>query len=242
MGQHEKTVGGSGTGLGADFASWLQQGLNSGHYGPGFAAGYGAPAATMNGMSGILNDLFSGGGGKLGGALGQMLQTQQTNDIGALRSRFGVGGGTAFGTPAAYAESMYRAQAAPQAASQIGQLQLSALLPLLGITSGMAGRDIPQAENVFQPSPWMQAASIGAPLLGGILGGPAGAGIGSWLGGMFGGGGGGGGSMGGMGDINWGSGMLSSINPFGGGFIDPKLAGGGNMPWATPRPGAFKFY
>src|SRR4029079_16702374 len=101
--------------------------------------------------------------------LGKLLQTQQTNDIGALRSRFGVGGGTAFGTPAAYGESQYRSQVAPQIATQVGNLQLGALGPLLSLMGGIAGRDIPQAESVLQPSGFMQAASIGAPVLGGIL-------------------------------------------------------------------------
>jgi len=220
MGMKEKQVGGSGTGFGHDFASWLQQGLNSGHFGPGFAAGYGAPASTM-GISGILNDVLSGGAGTLGGSLGKLLQTQQTNDIGALRSRFGVGGGTAFGTPAAYAESQYRAQAAPQIATQVGNLQLSALGPLLSLMSGIAGKDIPQAESVLAPSPFAQIASIAAPVAGGILGGPLGASIGAGLGGLFSGGGASANmipGMNGAGGFNFdphltGS-MLGSINPF----------------------------
>lgn len=211
---NQKQVGGSGTGLGHDFAGWLQQGLNTGYFGAGSPAGVGAAAHTQ-GISGVLNDILSGGAGKLGGSLGQLLQTQQTNDIGALRSRFGVGGGTAFGTPAAYAESQYRSQAAPQIATQVGGLQMGALGQLLPLLGGMAGRDIPQAENYFQPSGLSQFASIAAPVAGGILGGPLGASIGAGLGGFFsnhfGGGGGTDGGYGanGMNGINWNSGMFN---------------------------------
>lgn len=187
MGAKSRTVGGgAATGLGNDFVNFLQQGLNTGTFGPGFAAGGNAMGSTQ-GIAGFLNDVLSGGAGVLGGSLQKMLQTQQTNDVNSLRARFGSGGGTAFGTPAAYAESSYRSQAAPQIATAIGGLQSNILSQLLPQYGALAARGIPQAENVMQPSPFMQFASVAAPLAGGILGGPLGASIG---GALFGGGGG----------------------------------------------------
>lgn len=214
MGMKEKQVGGSGTGLGHDFASWLQQGLNTGYFGAGSPAGYGSAGTTM-GISGVLNDILSGGAGKLGGSLGQLLQTQQANDIGNLRSRFGVGGGTAFGTPGQYAEAQYRSQVASQIATQVGGLQLQALMPLLGLLGGTANRDIPQAESVLQPSGFSQFASIAAPVAGALLGGPLGASIGSGLGSFFGNHFGGGGGMGSdpLAGFNFNSPMLSGLMP-----------------------------
>lgn len=218
MGMKYKQVGGGpATGLAQDWTNFLEQGLNTGTFGPGFAAGSSAMGATQ-GIGGFLNDILSGGAGKLGGSLQQILQTQQTSDINSLRSRFGAGGGTAFGTPAAYAESTYRAQAAPQITSAIGNLQLQTLLPLLGQIGGLAQRGIPQAEMVGQQSPWAQIAGIAAPVLGGVLGGP----LGAKLGGLFGAGAGAAGAA-----TNF---MPSNIN-FGAEF-NPSIAGG-FMPTST---------
>lgn len=236
-----KTVGGgAATGLGNDFASFLQQGLNTGTFGAGSPAGYGAPAQA-GGIAGFLNDVLSGGAGKLGGSLAKILQTQQTSDVANLRSRFGVGGGTTFGTPGAYAESTYRSQAAPQIATAIGGLQSNVLQQLLSSLNNIGGRGIPQAETVGVQSPWTQAAGLAAPVLGGILGGPAGAGIGSFLGGMF----GGGSSTGSTGaggfnfnmmpsNLNFGS-MFQPQQGFGGGFTNPFGAGGNALAGWTPQ-------
>jgi hypothetical protein len=151
--------------------------------------------------------------------LQQILQTQQTNDVNSLRSRFGAGGGTAFGTPAAYAESQYRAQAAPQITSAIGNLQLQALSPLLAQMGALTQRGTPQAENVFQPSALMQGLGIAAPIAGTLLGGP----IGGMLGGLFGGAASGGGGMGGFSpsNINFGA----EFNPSLSGLLGPALSG-----------------
>jgi hypothetical protein len=166
-----KTVGGSGTGLGGDFASWLQGGLSGGGFG----------GKDSGGIGGLLNNILGGGAGTLGGALSTMLQTQQTNDVNSIRSRYGVGGGTGFGSPAAYGESTYRAQAAPQITSAIGNLQMGALNSILPILAGTAGKDIPQAQVQSQQNPFVQALGIAAPLLGGLASGGA-------FSGMFGGG------------------------------------------------------
>lgn len=180
--------GGPATGLADSFVQILQNGL-TGSFGPnaptstgpsqgggGLFAGFNFPGlsgqgnnqqfnnanpvASTTGVAGTLNDILAGGSGKLGGALGKLIQTQQTNDIAALRSRFGAGGGMSFGTPAAYAESVYRSQAAPQIATQTGALQLQTLLPLLSMITQLSGKGIPQAETFAGPSDFTQFANL----------------------------------------------------------------------------------
>ena len=228
MGTKYKNVGGSGTGLGQDFSQFLLNGLNTGTFGAGTAgAQYGAanPVGQTQGIAGVLNSILSPGAGALGGSLNQLLQLQQQNDVNDIRSRFGVGGGTAFGTPGQYAESTYRAQAAPQIATQIGQLQLGALGQILPYIGQFGMKDIPQAEVAAQENPWLTAAKFGL-------------GVGSTALGFginpFGGGGGGGGG--------WGTGFggqpgitppgamsfsaPNSLNLTGGGYYNPMIAGG----------------
>jgi hypothetical protein len=163
MGMKYKTVGGQAApgSLGGDFASWLQNGL--------MGNGFGNPTQT-GGISGILNDILGGGAGHLGGALQQLLQTQQTNDVNSIRSRYGVGGGTGFGTPAAYGESTYRAQAAPQIATAVGNLQLQALGPILQQIGALSQRQTPQAQTVGQQNPFIQALGAVAPIAGQVIG------------------------------------------------------------------------
>lgn len=179
MTPNTQTVGGGpATGLANEFTQWLSQGLATGIFGgpsPGAAvsganpvAGVQAltqrltggappkiPGSPTTGPSGIVNDILSGGAGKIGGSLQQILAQQQGTDVANLRSRYSMGG-TGTGSPAAFAESLYRSQAAPQAAMQIGQLQLSALLPLLNMIAQLSGRGIPQASTVVGPSDFSQ--------------------------------------------------------------------------------------
>lgn len=155
--------GGSATGLAKDFTDWLDKGLNTGTFGTaaGGMAGDGAMTQTA-GFTGVLNDILSGGGGKLGGSLGELIKMNQERDIGAIRSRFGASGGMSLGTPAAFAESSYRAQAAPQAASAIGQLQLSAMEPILRSLLSLSGIGTPQAQSYVSANPWLSALEAGA--------------------------------------------------------------------------------
>lgn len=185
--KYSEKGGGPAVGLGQDWVQWLSQGLNTGSFGTGNPAGTDAYGRTM-GLSGVLNDILSGGAGNLGGSLGALLQQQQTNDIGALRGRFNVGGGTAYGTPGMNAEVAYRAQAAPQIATQVGQLQMGALMPLLGMLGETASRGITQRQGVMQPSAFGSAMGMLLPAAGTILGGPLGDRLGGWLGGLGGGG------------------------------------------------------
>lgn len=59
----------------------------------------------------------------LGAALQQILSQQQNRDVGDLRARYGMSGGSR-GTPALQAESLYRSQALPQTAAALGQIDL----------------------------------------------------------------------------------------------------------------------
>lgn|SRR5574338_146325 len=188
MGTQVKEVGGGpATGLANDFIKFLQSGLNSGTFG-GATAATGAmnanPFGSTTGIAGVLNDILSGGAGNLGGSLQEMISKQGERDVNSLRARFGASGGTAFGTPAAYAESLLRSETAPKLATAVGGLQLQALQPLLGLMAGLSSKGISQRETIAQPSPLANALSIGAPILGGALAGP----LGGYLGGLFGGG------------------------------------------------------
>lgn len=150
MGLQTKEVGGgAATGLANDWIHGLQALLNGG--GLGTASGPDAVGSTGN-IMGILSDLLSGGAGKPGAAISEMISKQQTRDVNALRSRFGVGGGTAFGTPGQYSESLYRAEAAPQITNAVTGLQLQAIMPLLSAITGLSGRGISQRQVVQQQS------------------------------------------------------------------------------------------
>lgn len=166
--------GGSATGLAKDYTGWLDKALNTGSFG---VAGKGDPVADTKGFTGVLNDILSQGGGKFGGALGELIKMSQDRDVGALRSRFGASGGMSLGTPAAFAESSYRAQAAPQAATAIGSLQLQAMEPILRSLLSLSGMGIPQAQTFASPNPWLSglealggAATGAGSLISGIKG------------------------------------------------------------------------
>lgn len=170
--------GGPATGLGNDFVKWLSQGLNTGTFGTGTPAGTDAVGAT-GGISAYLNDVLSGGAGKLGGAMGEMITKESDRGAAALRARFGVGGGSAFGTPGAYAESLFRSESAPKLATAVGGLQQNALSMLLPLFAKMASKGITQRTITQSENPWMTAGKLG--LQGGALaagfmaGGPPGA-------------------------------------------------------------------
>lgn len=196
MGTKFKEVGGGpATGLANDFISFLQGGLNTGSFGGTSAAQrtQGAnPVGATQGIAGVLNDILSGGAGQLGGSLQQLISRDTDRQADALRARFGLGGGTAFGTPAAFAEGTLRSEQAPNLVNAIGGLQLNAIGQLLPLMAGLAGRGISQRETIAQPSPWASAAAIGAPIigagLGALAGNPmAGTSIGQSVGGAFGG-------------------------------------------------------
>lgn len=164
MAAKTKAVGGGpATGLADNWISALQQLLNHGGLGP--AGSPNAGGSTGDIMS-VLSDILSAGGGKAGNAISDMISKQQTRDVNALRSRFGAGGGVAFGTPAAYSESLYRAEAAPQITNAITGLQLQTIMPLLSAITGLSGKGIAQRQIVQEKSGLAQ----GLGLLTGIAG------------------------------------------------------------------------
>ena len=149
--------GGPAVGLADTWVSGLEQLFNSG--GIGTAGMPNAAGSTADIMS-VLTDILSGGKGNAGSAISQLISQQQTRDVNALRARFSTGGGTAFGTPAMYAESQYRAQAAPAITNAITGLQLQAIIPLLGMINQTANKGISQRQVVQTPSPFAQGLGI----------------------------------------------------------------------------------
>lgn len=170
MGLDTKTVGGGpSTGLANDFVSFLRQGLNTGTFGTGDAR------SSDFGIGSVLNNLFSAGGGAVGGSIADQINKDTERQAAALRARFGASGGTAFGTGAQYAESLLRSETAPKITTAIGNLQLEALSPILQSIFGLSQKGIPQAENITTPSAFSQIAQgigtiapiVAAPFTGG---------------------------------------------------------------------------
>lgn len=173
--------GGPAVGLANDLVSLLQGSL-FGNFGGQPTAGQrfnqANPVGSTGGIANILQNILGEGAGTLGGSLSEMISRESNRNIADLRARFGAGGGAAFGTPAAFAESMFRAEAAPRTALGIGNLQLQALLPLLQLSGGLAGRGITQRQTVSEPSGFSSFLGTLAPILGAVAGGPIGAAIG----------------------------------------------------------------
>lgn len=83
-------------------------------------------------------------------ALQSLIQADIGRQSADIRERFGAGG---IGTPAAVAESLFRAEAAPRATLAIAELRraadmqrLQAILPILSAIQGLSALGIPQAE------------------------------------------------------------------------------------------------
>lgn len=166
--------GGPAVGLANDFVSLLQSILGGnaqvggGGTSPMARVDQSNPMGRTAGIAGVLNDIIAGGAGNFGGSLAKLISQQQTRDVGDLRARFGASGGAAFGTPAASAEALYRASAAPQAATAIGGLQLQTLLPLLQLAAGLSEKGISQRGTIVQPSDFTSILSSLAPAAGAI--------------------------------------------------------------------------
>lgn len=171
--QYREAGGGPATGLANDFINFLQQGLQTGSFG-GVSSTQRLqgtdPVGATGGIAGVLNDILSGGAGNLGGSLGQMISRDVDRQAGAVRSRFGASGGTAFGTPAAYAESLVRSESAPRIATAVGGLQLQALSQILPILAGMSSKGIAQREGYLQPNQTASTIASLAPIVSGGLG------------------------------------------------------------------------
>jgi hypothetical protein len=103
-----------------------------------------------------------------GTALQEIIQRESGRNIADLRSRFGASGGTSLGTPAAVAESLFRAETGPRIAATLGELglrgqQLDAnkVLSLLQIIASLGARGIPQSrtEVLSKQSPFAEFIS-----------------------------------------------------------------------------------
>lgn len=167
--------GGPAVGLAEDFIRLLRGSL-SGNFGGQPTAGQrfdqADPLASTGGIARILQNILGEGAGTLGGSLSEMIRRESERNVGDLRARFGAGGGTSLGTPAAFAESLFRAETAPRTALGVGQLQLSALLPLLQLVGGLSERGIAPRQTVAQPSAFSSFLGTIAPLAATIAGGP----------------------------------------------------------------------
>ena len=183
--RYKEQGGGPATGLADNFVQFLSQGLNTGTFGAGTPAGSDAMGQTQ-GIAGILNDILSGGAGKMGGSMAQLISNDTNDQVNALRARYGAGGGTAYGTGAQYGEGVLRAKQAPQLAQAVGGMQMNAITNLLGIISGISQKGIAQRQGTVSPDPWASALAIGAPVAGSVLGfmagGPPGAAAGASMG------------------------------------------------------------
>jgi hypothetical protein len=89
-----------------------------------------------------------------GEALQTIIQRQSERDVADLRARFGASGGTAFGTPAAVGESLFRAETGPRIAAALGELGLRGqaldaqrVLQLLSIIAQLSSRGVEQART-----------------------------------------------------------------------------------------------
>ncbi len=173
--------GGPATGLANDFVSLLRGSL-FGNFGGQPTAGQrfdaANPVGSTQGIAGFLQNILGEGAGNLGGSLRDLITQQQTRDVGDIRSRFGASGGQAFGTPAAYGEARYRAEAAPQAAVATGGLQMNVIQQLLQQLGVLSGKGISQRQTVAQPSGITSLLGTIAPALGAFAAGPGGAAFG----------------------------------------------------------------
>ena len=154
--------GGPATGLAGDLVKAFRE-LLAGNFGGQPSAGQRFDQAnpvgsTDNAFFGAITDILSPGGGRAGAGLTETINRQSARDIGALRARFGASGGQAFGTPAAFAESLFRDEAAPRAATAVSQAQLSALLPILELMAQLSGRGLSQRATTIEPPSFLTFA------------------------------------------------------------------------------------
>jgi hypothetical protein len=149
-----KQVGNSATGFSNNFMNMLG-GLLGGPGSGGAQTSLSNPVGqTQGNAQNILQGILSPGGGSLGGSLGTMISQQQNRDVAGLNERFSSAGGTSLGSPAAGATAQYKAQAAPAAATAIGNLQLGAISPLLQAGGYLAGRGV--TTPMMQTNPIIQ--------------------------------------------------------------------------------------
>jgi hypothetical protein len=157
--KYKEYGGGPATGLADNFIQFLSQGLNTGSFGAGQAAGGDAMGQTQ-GIAGVLNDILSGGAGNLGGSMAQLIRNDTTDQVNQMRARFGASGGTAYGTGAQYGEGVLRSKQAPALTTAVGNLQMGAIQNLMGIMASLAGKGIAQRQGTMEENPWVTGMKI----------------------------------------------------------------------------------
>lgn len=165
MGYQSKTVGGGpARGLANDFVNFLRPLITSGSFGSGTAGqqfNAANPMGNTAGLFGLLNSIISNP--QADRSVQELIGKDIERGRNDLRARFGAGGGMAFGSPAAFAESLYQAEQAPRTAmamDQMSQARLAALMPLLGMTRDISAMGIPQAQTAIEPKGWMQGINL----------------------------------------------------------------------------------
>lgn len=146
----------------------------------------GDPISQTEGIAGTIQDLLAGPNiAGTGESIQKIIESDIDRGAANLRERFTAsGGGSSVGTPAAVAESLFRAESAPRAGVALAQLDiqrrdsiLKALAPLLGLGGTFTGMGTPQAGSyAFQtPSTASQLADL-AKGVGSVAGGVSGGG------------------------------------------------------------------
>ena len=171
MGGSVKTVesgGGAAVPLANDFVGVLQNFLKTGKFGVGADNAVGRSMGAFDTINQLVSGTDISGMGK---SIESIIQGDVTRGAADLRERFT--GGTAAGTPAAVAESIYRAEAAPRAGVAIGQLDLqnkgqqaAFLSTIMNLIASMSGKGISQAQTNAFWDPGI-AANIAGLLAGG---------------------------------------------------------------------------
>lgn len=162
MGYKETVVGGQPTqGLPQDFTNFLQNFINTGSFGSGTAgqqAGAATPVSDTQDIFGLLNSIISNP------SADQSVQDLISKDIergrNDLRARFGTSGGMGFGTPAAFAESLFQAEQVPRttlALDELSRNRLASLMPFFQQAGALTQQGTPQAQATLQPDAFSTA-------------------------------------------------------------------------------------
>ena len=161
--------GGAATPVAEDFSSFLQDFLAGGGGGGGFR-GQRDPTQQTTGIMQALNELIAGvdvSGPQA--AIQKTIQQSRGREAADLRERFTSGGGSR-GTPSAVAEALFRSETTPRIATAVGDLDLKAnqqriqaLMSILQLFGGFAGRGVPQARTdvLVKPGALETIASLG---------------------------------------------------------------------------------
>lgn len=168
--KYQEYGGGPAVGLAENFTNFLNRIITTGSFG-GTTAAQQANAANPIGSTqdvfGFLNSIIQGPDAGLITTINDMISKETDRSANALRARFGAQGGMAFGTPAAFAEGVLRAEAAPRAALAVDEINrankalgIQALMPLFQMASGLSQAGIAPRQGTLQPPGWLQGVNL----------------------------------------------------------------------------------